>query len=164
MARYNYWKGLRHFDSLYKSLSTICNLEFFVQNANNININKFTFRSIRDVSEFYSNIDIYICTSDIEGFCLPIFEALLYGSVVVTTYQPAAIEYIPSELIDNGFFMCKELGKENESQIVSNLLKEIKKALKFRKDSIKYKKFLLKTLEWNKEKFLLYRKPIKNKV
>ena len=39
------------------------------------------FKTIKDVIKFYSNIDIYICTSDVEGFCLPIFEALLYGSI-----------------------------------------------------------------------------------
>ncbi len=164
MARYNYWKGFRHFDFLYKNLISLGNVEFIVQNSNDISIKNLTFNLIRDVSEFYSNIDIYICTSDIEGFCLPIFEALLYGSLIVTTYQPAAIEYIPSEFINNGFFMCKKMEKENESVLASDLLREIKNALKFRKDLTKYKKFLLRTLEWNKEKFLLYRKPMKNEV
>ena len=132
-------------------------MEIILQSGSNKKVDKRGFKSLKNVSQFYSKIDIYICTSDLEGFCLPVFEALLYGCIIVTTYQPAVIEYIPSEFINNGFFMNGKLETEDELSLRLNLLNEIKKAINFSNDLNEYKSFIKKTLKWNKEKFLLYR-------
>ena len=168
MFRKNYWKGSRnikyleelmHKDCLpFKTFTQIP--KYFLDNKYNDNTKYLAKNNlIYNVSEFYENIDIYVCTSDKEGFCLPIYEALLYGCIIVSTYQPAIYDYLPKGTENNGIFMLKNVIRDNDSLLQKELTKLIAQSQEFKRNQNKYMRYLNKLKKWNKDEKHYFKLP-----
>lgn len=50
-----------------------------------LSFHHFGYKSDKDIFDFFKGIDVYLCTSDIEGGPLPVLEAMSFGIPVVST-------------------------------------------------------------------------------
>ena len=65
------------------------------------------FTDKNDISEIYNNIDIFLLTSDSEGFSNAIMEAMLFGIPCVVTNVGGNPDIINHE--ENGFLFLKKI-------------------------------------------------------
>lgn len=94
----------------------------------NIPVNITGMVTVKELSEYYQNADLFLCMSEHEGFCIPLIEAMYFGIPVIAFDSSAVTETVG----DAGIIF-----KQKHFPSVAHLMNEVLSTFNLREKMIK---------------------------